>query len=519
MANLPVESRSNQRRRYPFRRADILALIAGLLTPLAYAPFGLFPFAIVNLGLLFALWHGSSPARSAWRGFLFGIGMFGAGVSWVYVSMHDYGNMPAPMAAVAVLLFVSFLALYPAVVGWVQARFAVSGTARQLLVFLPALWVLAEWVRGWFLSGFPWLNLGYSQVAGPLAGLAPWLGIYGVSLVTALSAGLVALVLRQRGTRRRHYIAGFAVLWAVCWLAGKIVWVQPSGPALKAALVQNNVALNQKWSPEHRAVILQAYLGASRQHRDAGLIVWPEAAIPTYLQYLEPAFVRDLKREAEDHDTDFLIGVVELVTGRARRHVYNSVISVGSTPGVYRKRHLVPFGEFLPLKPLLGWLLNYLHIPMSDFSAGPGGQPSLRAAGQAIGVSICYEDAFGEEVIEDLPQASLLVNVSEDAWFGRSLAPHQRVQMARMRAMETGRPMLRAANTGPSAVIDHRGKVLARSPQFMSYVLTAEVQPMQGTTPYVRFGNWPVVILSAVMLLIGRYRRGAAGLSRAESDA
>ncbi len=204
---------------------------------------------------------------------------------------------------------------------------------------------------------------------------------------------------------------------------------------------------------------------------------------------------------ARAQGVDFLIGTVE--RARAGRAYYNSVVEIGSHPGVYRKQHLVPFGEYLPLKPLFGWLLDYLQIPMSDFSAGGARQKPLQAAGERLGVSICYEDAFGEEVIRALPQATLLVNVSEDAWFGDSLAPHQRIQMARMRALETGRPMLRAANTGPSALIDDRGVVLASSPEFQPFVLRGEVQPMHGVTPYGRFGNRPVVLLVGAITLIG----------------
>jgi apolipoprotein N-acyltransferase len=230
----------------------------------------------------------------------------------------------------------------------------------------------------------------------------------------------------------------------------------------------------------------------------------PEAAVPAYFDQMG-SLVGSLERMAREYDVDFLFGVVERDSDR--RQYFNSVASVGHRPGLYRKQHLVPFGEFLPLKPWLSWLLDYLHIPMSDFSAGPPDQPLLTAAGQKIGVSVCYEDAFGEEVIRNLPEATLLVNVSEDAWFGDSLASPQRLQMARLRALESGRPMLRAANTGPSAIIDHRGDVVAQSPQFQAQVLNGEVQPRQGVTPYVQLGNWPVVLLCLGIVAAGWLRR------------
>lgn len=479
--------------------ADTVAAVAGLLLPLAFSPPGFFPLAILAPALLFVLWSGTSPGRAAWRGFLFGIGMFGLGVSWVYVSMHLYGNMPAPLAGFAVFLFVAGLSLYPALLGWLQARWFPETGSWHFIIVLPALWVLFEWTRGWFLTGFPWLNLGYSQVGTPLAGYAPWFGVYGVSFFCALSAGLLAASARVPEKIPGLFLPLFVAIWIAGWFAGKLEWVQPAGQPLPVTLIQGNVPLDSKWQPGSRRAIMERYLALSMQAPRSDLIVWPESAIPAVLDEIDPAYLENLQRLGRARRTDFVLGVVE--RDRNDRRYYNSVISVGAFPGTYRKQHLVPFGEYPPLDPLFRWLMRNLQIPMSDFSAGPPDQPPLMAAGQKIGVSVCYEDAFGEEAIRALPQASLLVNVSEDAWFGDSFAPHQRLQMARMRALETGRPMLRAANTGPSAVIDRRGEVLARSPQFQAHALTATVQPMQGATPYVRFGNWPVISLLAFVAI------------------
>lgn len=473
---------------------------------LAFAPFGLFPLACLSPAILFLLWQEVSGARAAWRGFLYGLGLFGAGVSWVYVSLHDYGNMPAGLAALAVALFVAGLALYPAALGFVQARFFRHRGAWFMVAVLPALWTLFEWWRGWFLTGFPWLALGYSQAGTWLAGYAPWLGVYGVSLACAITAGLLAQCVRAPRGCLRAWLPLALLLWVGGWAAGRIEWVQPQGAPLRAVLVQGNVSLAAKWRASERGAILARYLELSRIGLGRDLIVWPEAAIPAYLDEVGHA-VETLERFAARHGTDFLVGVVERAPDR--RGYYNSAVLLGATPGLYRKRHLVPFGEFLPLEPLLGWLLDYLHIPMSDFSAGPPRQPLLVAAGRPLGVTICYEDAFGEEVIAALPHAVLLVNLSEDAWFGDSLAPHQRLQMARLRALETGRPMLRAANTGPSAAIDHRGEILAYAPPFQATALPVHVQPMQGTTPYARFGNLPVVLGLAGLVLAGLVRRTA----------
>lgn len=467
-----------------------------------------FPLALALPAVLFALWLSGSPGRAAWRGFLFGAGTFGVGTSWVYVSLHHYGNMPVALAGLTVALFTAALAAFPAAVGWVQARLARARDWRHTLLLVPALWVLAEWTRGWILTGFPWLNLGYSQVPGPLAGLAPWVGVYGVSWATALSAALIVQGVRERRHLLTRYLPALALLWGVTALAGKVSWSEPAGDPLRVALVQANIPLALKWREEYRRSILERYAALSASVRAADLIIWPEAAMPAYLDEIDPAFLERLRTRAENEGSDFLVGVVE--RDRARGAFYNSVVSIGATPGVYRKQHLVPLGEYLPFKPIMHWLLDYLEIPMSDFSSGSRDQPPLRAAGHRIGVSVCYEDAFGQEVIRQLPAAHVLVNVSEEAWFGDSLAPHQRMQMAQMRALESARFMLRAANTGPSGVIDPHGRVRARTPQFERYVLTAEIQPLTGSSPYVRLGNWPVVTAAAVLVLLlawPRFRR------------
>jgi apolipoprotein N-acyltransferase len=479
-------------------RNDLIALLAGAITPLAFEPFGFFPLAVLTPAVLFVLWEGASRARAAWRGFLFGFGMFAVGVSWVYVSLHTYGNMPPALAGLTVVLFAALLGAFPAAAGWLQAYFGVLGVGWRLAVVVPALWVSAEWTRGWFLTGFPWLDLGYSQIDTPLAGFAPVVGVYGVSVAVATSAGLLAIVWVDRRLAWRLTLPAVVALWGVGWLLGLIVWTQPAGAPLKVALVQGNTPLTIKWLPEYRAGIVDHYFALSERATDARLIVWPEAAVPDYFDRIAPVLVPRIERLAKARGADFLIGAIEREPGTST--YYNSVFVVGSSQGRYRKQHLVPFGEFLPFPALLRGLLNYLHIPMSNFSVGNGDQAPIHAAGHTIGVSVCYEDAFGEEVIRALPAATLLVNVSEDSWFGRSFAPHQRLQMARMRALEAGRPMLRAANTGPSAIIDSRGNVREKSPQFESYVLKGTVQPTTGRTTYAQLGNVPVVGLLLVVL-------------------
>lgn len=488
------------------RAAATLALVAGAILPLAFAPYRYPWIGVLAPAVLFALWHTAGPRLAAWRGYLFGLGFFGGGVSWIYYSLHDFGRMPPLLAGAMVALFVGFLAGYPALLGWLQAR--VRGNGVRLLVFLPAAWVLLEWIRGWFLTGFPWLHLGYSQIDTALAGFAPYLGVYGVSWFVALCAGLLIFAAIGVRTVRARVLAllAIAVVFAGGAGLGRVGWTQPVGAPISAALVQANIDLSVKWRPSARERILQDYVTLTRAAMGEGgnpaaqLIVWPETAAPAYLDQLDKEYLPRLTTELAAHGAALVFGTIE----REGNAAYNSVVSIdGERRGVYRKRHLVPFGEYLPLSTWLAWLLDYLHIPMSDFSEGRGATTPIFAAGQPIGVSICYEDAFGEEVIQTLPAATLLVNVSEDAWFGDSLAPHQHLQMARMRARETGRYLLRATNTGVSAIIAPDGRLLATAPQFATEVVRAAVQPLAGATPYVRVGNWPVVLwLSALVFAV-----------------
>jgi len=472
-----------------------MALLAGLLLPLAFAPFDLFPLALLSPLLLFLLLDRCSPTEGWWRGYLFGLGQFGFGASWVYVSIHDFGHAPMVLALLLTLLFIAFLAFFPALLGYLAARFTTAAPLRKYLLLLPCGWVALEWVRGWIMGGFPWLLLGQSQVDTPLVSYAPWLGVYGISLVVALSAGALALL---RRSHRSAAIVLLLLLWLTPLLLQPMSWSTPQR-SLRVSLVQGNIEQNQKWLAGMREETLTRYFDLSRAHSESDLIVWPETAIPAYFHWVEESFITPLEAFARESKTDFLIGVP--VDGEAEGGYYNSIVSVGTQRGFYHKQHLVPFGEYLPFKPLLILMGNFLDVPMTDFSRGDERQPLLRVAGTAVGSSICYEAAFGEELIATLPEAELLVNVTNDAWFGRSLAPAQHLQIARMRAAETERYMLRAANTGISAIIGPDGELIAATQQFETTVLSGEVEALQGATPYVRWGNWPLLGLLLLGLL------------------
>lgn len=487
---------------------DGLSLLAGASLPLAFAPFGWYPLAVLALTLLFALWQSSSPRQAFRRGWLFGLGMFGVGASWVYVSIHHFGNIVPAVAAAVTILFVVILAFYPGLLGYLLARLFPRPGPGTLLIVFPAAWVLAEWTRGWFLTGFPWLNLGYSQIDGPLSGIAPLLGVYGVSWATALSAALLLVIPSLRGVWRPRAVLGLVLLWGSAWLLGQVGWVQPQGSEVRVSLVQGNIMQDMKWNPDQLQPTMDLYRRLTQAHWDSDLVIWPETAVPDFYHRVAEGFLADVAAEARANHTDLLMGIP--VYDFATERYYNSVLSLGSREGFYYKHHLVPLGEFFPLRSVLSAVQGFFEVPMSDFSSGALGQPPLQAASLRIGASICYEAAFGEEIIHSLPAADLLVNVSNDAWFGDSLAPHQHLQMARMRALEGGRYLLRATNTGISAIIDPHGKLVATSPRFQAHVLTGTVRAMHGVTPYVVYGNVPVVLGLGILIAVALVKASKA---------
>ncbi len=491
-----------------------LAFGAGLLFPLAFAPFYYALVGPAALALLFLLWVSASSKQSAWLGFLFGVGSFGVGVSWVYVSLHNYGNMPALLAVGVTGVFVVILSCYTAAAGFVQAKLRRLPVVMQLTVLMPTLWILTEWLRGWLLTGFPWLYLGYSQIDTPLAGFAPLAGVFGVGFLSAVTAGAGAWFFSAKGAARVVAVGIIMVVVLSGLYAGRIDSVVPTGEPLKVAVIQNNVSLTDKWHHSGAPSIKAGYLKASGSVGDVDLIVWPEAALPEYVDRLMPALMHQLSR----YQADFIIGLLERRQQAGRSSVFNSALGVGENIFLYRKQQLVIFGEYLPLRPLLGWLLHHLDIPASDFTSWQDPQEPMYLAGQQVGVTICYEDAFPSLIRRSLPEATMLVNISEDAWFGNSLAPHQRLQMARFRALESARPFVRASNNGLSALIDGYGNVLQQAPQFSAVVLSGELQPSTGSTLYMRYGNDPLLYGLLLMLIAAVVLNYLAGKAKSNID-
>lgn len=489
--------------------AFVLASVLGAATVLGFAPFNLFPVPLFTLAALLWLWRRSGePRRAAWLGFAFGLGYFGAGVSWVYVSLHDFGGMPAVFAVLATALFCAYLALFPAAAGWLALRFAPNG-APGLVPFAAAAWALGEWLRGWLLTGFPWLAIGYSQVPeSPLAGVAPVLGVFGISFVLVFVAGLGQSLLPDAKPRVLS-IVGIVVLLLAGFAFKRVQWTVPAGAPVSVSLLQGNIAQDLKFREDRLIGQLQTYLDLVGKN-PARLIILPESAVPLLRTQVPEGYLDELASIAKQRSADLLVGLFDYTESTG--DIYNSVISLGTSPTqVYHKYHLVPFGEFIPVKPLIGWIYDtFLHIPLADQARGARVQEPLKVAGQRVAVDICYEDAFGEEIIRQLPEATLLVNVSNDAWFGERIAPWQHTQIAQTRALETGRYMLRATNTGVTSIIDHRGQLLTHLPQLTGAALHGNVQGREGATPYVLAGNGPIVAicLSVIGVRVWRRRRG-----------
>ena len=484
---------------------EALALASGALMVLGFAPFGWFPIALLAFAGFNQSLINASPRAGFWRGWLFGIGLFGIGVFWIRISLNQFGNLDAWLAYLLTALFIALMALYSGVVGWLVRRLSFHQSLQNLslhpplqkggrgdliapLLLLPSSYVLLEWVRGWLFTGFPWLNLGYTQLDGPLAGYAPIGGIYGVSLLTAFTGGLLWGVLNWRGRQRLIAASGIGALLLGGWGLQQIEWTQAIGAPFRASVVQANIPQELKWTPEAEEQIVQAYLELTREHFGSALIVWPETALPAFLHEIRAPLLTPLAARAQSEGAEIVLGVPVLNTETGE--YYNGLVSIGSREDLYTKRHLVPFGEFMPLHDWLAPLADVFAIPMADFSRGDSARPLLKVGAWQVGVSICYEDVFANEVVQALPEAQFLINVSNDAWFGDSFAPHQHLQMARFRALETGRFLLRATNTGISAIIDERGRVIADVPTFVRGGATATVQPRRGATPFVRVMRW-----------------------------
>jgi apolipoprotein N-acyltransferase len=424
--------------------------------------------------------------------------MFGSGASWVYVSIHDHGNASAPLAVLLTALFCAGLALLQALFAWMYARFLRESMGGMLFGF-PALWVVFEWLRSWLLTGFPWLYLGYSSLDTWAAGWMPIVGVYGASLLLAFTASCLYLAWMRRQLPA-YLVYGTTVigLWLIGWQLQRAEWVAPANDSsLSVAIVQPNIPQELKWRREYYAPTLEIYDAMSRPMLGSDILLWPEAAIPNYYQRAQ-AFLLPLARQAYDSGTALVSGIPWRPDGEDR--YYNSIVALAQGSGVYHKQRLVPFGEYIPLESWLRGVIDFFDLPMSAFSAGDATQEPLLIHGFRVSPFICYEIVYPDLVREFAQQADLMITISNDSWFGDSIGPLQHLQMARARALENGRYLIRGTNNGVSAIIDERGRIIAQSPRFERLVLEGEVQVMLGSTPFARLGSLPVLALCGLLL-------------------
>jgi apolipoprotein N-acyltransferase len=482
----------------------VAAILAGILLPLAFAPFDLFWLAPFSVAALFLLWEEQLPQESAIIGIFYGVGVYTLGTYWLFISLRQLGGAPIPIVIMLMSALVIAMSFYMALTGVLITKLAPKSDAARWLLVMPAIWVIVEWLRGWFLTGFPWLSLGYSQVDTTLGAWAPLLGVHGVSWVCSLVAGLIVCILR--GSLRLSFFAIGALLaiLSVSMLLQGVRWTIPRPESLNVSLVQAAIPQELKWSREYREPTLDFYRETTLSLQDQDLVIWPEAAIPA-LPFEVNHFLNDMNIAMREKDIQLFSGILTFESKHGE--FKNTLMGIGTYTGEYHKRHLVPFGEYFPVPGFIEDWLRLMNLPSEDITAGEDIQELLMVKGIPIAPTICYEVAFGAEQLGFLPDAELLLNVSNDTWFGDSIAPHQHLQMARMRSMETGRPMLRATNTGITAIISADGEITDQIPQFLPGVLSSRVQPHAGRTPYIRFGNSPIVLFSLLLMMAPMLRK------------
>lgn len=478
----------------------VLAPLAGAMVTLSLAPFDVWPAGILSCALYSYMLCTCSARQAVWRGWLYGLGLFGSGVSWVYVSIHVHGYASIPLAVFLTALFCAGLALLHALFAWCYVRF-VRHLPGGMLIGFPALWVLFEWLRGWILTGFPWLYLGYAHVETWLSGWAPIIGTFGLSFICALSGTCLFLAWRSR---RPVACTTYAVILITLWGGGAILhstqWVaRASEHPLSVAIYQPNVPQEHKWDPAWYRPILRQLREATSPLLGHDIVIWPEAAVPNFYQRAQ-GFLDPLAQRATAAQTTLISGI-QFSPGDGETY-YNSIVALGHGAGVYHKQRLVPFGEYVPLEHWLRGLIAFFDLPMSSFSPGPAEQKPLRVGAYRVAPLICYEIVYAGQVAAVARNTDLLITISNDSWFGDSIGPLQHLQIAQMRARENGRYVLRGTNNGVSAIIDHRGRIVARSEQFVEDTLVGEAQVMLGNTPFGSFGPIPVVAGSGIILLL-----------------
>ncbi len=481
-----------------------LALCLGTLMPLAFAPYFSWWIAPVSLSgwLLLILWQPSYAGRLGW---LLGVGFFSHGIWWVSISLHQYGGAPFVFAAIATAILITVVSTYYAVVGWILGRLACKPFAFFTLV--PAIWLLMEGTRAYALSGFPWLALGYSVSEEAIAHFSyPVLGALFTSIVPVWLASVLAALVWSVVKRQRTLWLSFILtgsLWGSVFFVVIPEPVQQKSP-ISVGVIQGNIAIEDKFRPEYFLSSIQRYVYESQQlqqKQPLDLLVWPETAVAAFYE-IENLLFDELRAWANEHQMTVLTGVVRGDAAIGGRY-FNSVVRLGEGEDrFYDKHHLLMFGEYLPLRGILKFFRDWVEIPLDDFTAGAAQQRPFDVKDIQVATSICFEGVFGNAIRHQAEVANVLVNISNDAWFGDTIAPHQHFQMIKARTLELARPMVRATNTGISAIIDYQGQIQTQAPLFTTAHLQAMVMPITGLTPYAKNGDqlgWWITVLNLMV--------------------
>lgn len=478
----------------------LLSLICGVLLTFAFAPFNYWWLGVIALTGISLLWLNPKSDHPMRFGFCFGLGNFASGLYWVHISLNAYGGASWFFAMLANTALVFYLALYPLAVGagLVLLRSRSASLTRALLI--PLLWMSGEWLRSYTLTGFPWLSIGYTQLHGILASIVPIAGQFGAGLLLILISSLLAYAI-VRMLLWPVLIVGF--LFAVSITLQSLQFTIAIGNPLSVALVQGNTPPRNKFDPELISQDMQNYI-ATTSRRWETVIIWPETAVAFPEGAVRQAVLDPLDKLYYERDQTIVLGI--LSGNHIEKRYYNSVITLGRGSGRYDKEHLLPFGEFIPFKSLFGFFHDFVDLPMNGFSRGNEDQEPILTNGVPVGVSICFEAAFGRVVRQAMPDAQYLINVSNDGWFKDSIAGDQHLQMDQMRALELGREMARATNDGYTALINSQGEIMSELPRFIEGVLSGWIQPRIGLTPYARYGNtifgYTLLLYAIIMALI-----------------